>query len=252
MFADGTAKMTKRSLVCVPIEQDVSDQSSSTSSSTDSSDAELVAGPAAARTGVASAKVTKAKAVRRTIRKRRTAKPKTNALLNIIYGWSSVHYTYGRTERRKGGIKKHRVSFNPLSMTFVQGGEGVEPYMLAAKATRAYADEHHPVVASRLGQVCGACSDFTGGCQAAYREHHGASHCDRYVEDDGVWVPAAPCLLKGCVEHALANLVGPGGTGWGKIKEHPAISKQQVRMCVRRFVMCGIIPMDLFLLFNMD
>ena len=65
-------------------------------------------------------------------RRPRVARPKTNALVNLIMGWTSVHYTHGRTERRKGGVKKFRLSFNPLSMTFLQGGESKGAYCFAA------------------------------------------------------------------------------------------------------------------------
>ena len=208
--------MTQR-LVCVPVAEVCSDMAPGSDDTQDSS-----SGSSTDRGGDGGAGRRRPRP-----RRRGPAKQRTNALINIIYGFTTVHYTYGRTERRKGGIKKHRLSFNPLSMTCVQGGEGYDSYLTAVKATQQYADDHHPFVAERLRQVSGACSDFTSGCQAAYRDAHGASHSDAYADDEGVLVAKAPCLLKGCVDHALPNLLYLGKTGWNKRKEHPGLTKQQ-------------------------
>ena len=101
-------------------------------------------------------------------------------------------------------------------MTFVQGGESKEAYTFAMEKTMQFAEAHYQSVVARLKDARGACSDFTGGCQSAYSLVHGAKHQDCYQNDEGVLISKVSCLLKGCVEHALPNLLYPGKTGWSK------------------------------------
>eukprot|EP00974_Lingulodinium_polyedra_P035641 3419979-Lingulodinium_polyedra.AAC.1 len=91
---------------------------------------------------------------------------------------------------------------------------------MAMSDTHSYARAHHPRAAERLQTISSACSDFSGGCRSAYSAVVAATECDQYENDNGVFVAKATCLLKGCVEHAIANLVEPGRTGWGKLRTH--------------------------------
>ena len=197
VFADGKHKNTERRELCAALQdegQDASAKSSAPSSDGDDDDEDKI------------------------VIKR---KKKRNDIVTIVFGFSTVHYTHGAVERRKGGIKKHRPSFNPLSVTFVRGGESERAYQLGINAAIAYAKDHHPAVAARLQTVLGACSDFTGGCRLAYSASFDAKKIDHYIDDARVLVPQVRCLLKACVEHALRNVAETGGAGMKKFVGPP-------------------------------
>ena len=166
------------------------------------------------------------------MREKKRPRKKTDALLALVYGYSSIHYVRGRTVKKRGKVSKYRQTFNPLALCFLTGGESTEAFRFVMEAVGAYAQQYHPVVFARLRTVSSTCSDFTGGCFAAYAAVHDAARCHGYKCDEGVWKSTVPCLLTGCEEHAMKNLTGPGRCG---------ISKLRRRFCRRKAAIAGIL-----------
>ena len=227
--ADGKHKHTRRQLLCVALQpeepEDCDSQSEDGAQGMESEDADQRGAEEAAPQGPRA----KAKG-----RPAGATKPKTDALLTLVYGYATSHYARGAVEKRKGGIMKNRQTFNPLCLCFVLCGEGEIPYQFGMDSVVAYAERYHPAVATRLQSVSSACSDFTSGCQNAYRTVHGAEFCDQYVCDEGVWKASGKCLLAGCEEHALDNLCSSGKTGISKLRRRHGLSKAEIAASLRK------------------
>lgn len=138
-----------------------------------------------------------------------------------------------------------------LGITFAQGGESTALYKFTLRAVMRHAAKHYPAAMTHLKMVAVACSDFTGGCQNAYESKFGAKLQDKHVFDGGLLVSSNPCALRGCNEHAMDSMVGPGKKGRSKIRARNGYKKEDIcrrlRNDLRTWSRCmSIVNFDLY------
>jgi len=173
------------------------------------------------------------------------AEKKTNALLMITHGWSSVHLRAGAVESKRGWLKKYRASFNEISISHYRGGEATQAFKFQFETELEYVKEYHPDLVARLTRPTTVMADFSDGCIAAYAEVYGARKTDDYTFEDGHCIPNAQCLLKNCALHAIRDSTDKAHAGYGHlVGDNKAAAAERLanlmRISGRRF------PLQLF------
>ena len=124
-------------------------------------------------------------------------KPKTNALLTLVSGFPTAHYTTGSAEKKSGGLKKYRSSFNQLAISFRRGGEATSAFASHLRAPIAFAEQYRPNAVARLKQPSAVTCDFASGCIEAYNEVFKADkNNDRIVFQ--ACIVKRSCLIATC------------------------------------------------------
>ena len=95
----------RRGLLCVDLQPPQGDGDSGSGDDGDSISTWMSQGssPASKKSGRATARAKGEK-----LKGKKRPRKKTDALLTLVYGYASSRYTHGRTEKRRGGIKKSR------------------------------------------------------------------------------------------------------------------------------------------------